>query len=479
MPEPVTTVLTPESAGIPSEAIERFYHEAVTTKMLMHSFMLLRHGNILTQGWWAPYRHDERHIIYSVSKSFTAIAVGFCIEEGLFTLEDKVVDLFPEKLDFTPHAHTRQMTVEHLLTMRSGHPYATDRRGPDWVKAFLQTPPPVPPGTLFGYDSTATHTLCALIQKVTGMTMMDYLKPRLFDKLGIEGIYCQQDPMGIDAGSRGIHAKTEDMAKFGQLMLQNGVWNGEQIVPAHWVAAATKKHVDTAPKTSNSEGNPGYGYQFWRLRGDAYGGLGSGGQLIIVIPHLDMVWVSTGNLLEDEGSLDLIIRLFWSTIAPFAGDGPLPENPQAVKRLRALERSLTLPLPEGKARSPLMDFIDGKTYAFDDNKAKISAVGFNKTAQGVDIRVRIGGEDWTIRAGVDGWVDQFVSIADDRGFARCVFADDQTLICHVHLALKLGTYKFVMHFHDDAMALHLRPTGWTDFRRFELLATGVLAPAPR
>ncbi len=464
--------VTPESVGIPSQAIERFFKEIETRKMPMHSFMMLRHGNIVTQGWWAPHHSFEQHIIYSVSKSFTSIAVGFCLEEGLFKLTDKLVDLFREKIDFMVDAYTKELTVEHLLTMRSGHPHATDRTGTDWVKAFLQTPPPYRPGTLFGYDSTATHTLCALIQKVTGMTMMDYLKPRLFDKLGIEGIYCQQDPMGIDAGSRGIHCKTQDMAKFGQLMLQNGVWNGEQVVPAHWVKTATQKHVDTSAKGTKCDGNRGYGYQFWRFRDDAFGGIGSGGQLIVIIPHLDMVWVSTGNLLEDEGDYDLIVRLFHATVTPFVGDTPLPENPKAHGALTARTEALFMLMPDGVTDCALVDQINGKTYAFKKNSAGISRIGFDKTSTGFDIRIRIGEADWVINAGRNDWMPQHVSVTDDDGWARYVFVDEQTMVCHVHLSLKLGTYKLVMHFMDDALTIKLRPTGWTDFRRFNLLATG-------
>lgn len=464
--------ISPESAGIPSEAIERFYKEIETRKMPLHSFMLLRHGNIITQGWWAPHHSQERHIIYSVSKSFTAIAVGFCLEEGLFKLTDRIVDLFPEKIDFEPDPYTKEITVEHLLTMRSGHPHATDRTGKDWVKAFLKTPPAYRPGTLFGYDSTATHTLCALIQKATGMTMMEYLKPRLFDKLGMEGIYCQQDPMGIDTGSRGIHCRTADLASFGQLILQNGMWNGEQIVPTHWVKAAAEKHVDTSTKGSKCDGNRGYGYHFWRFRDDAFGCIGSGGQLIMIIPQFDMVWVSTGNLLEDEGDYELIVRLFWAVIAPFVQDAPLAENPGSYHQLVKREKALAMLIPDGSPDSPLADLIDGRTYAFEQNSAAVSRVGFTRTKQGFDIAVRIGKADWIIRAGRDCWTPQHVSVADDNGWARYVFVDDATMVCHVHLALKLGTYKLVMHFMDGVMTVQLRPTGWTDFNRFHLLATG-------
>jgi len=465
-------VVTPESAGIPSTALERFYREIETLKMPLHSFMLLRHGDIVTEGWWAPHRRGERHIVYSVSKSITSLAVGFCIEEGLFRLTDRIVDLFPEKIDFTVDEYTRRITVEDLLTMRSGHPEATDRSGADWVKTFLMTPPPYPPGTIFGYDSTATHTLCALVQKAAGVKMMDYLKPRLFDKLGIEGAWCQEDPMGINTGSRGVHLKTEDMAKLGQMLLQKGRWRNEQVVPPGWLEAAAKKQADTAANTSNLDGNPGYGYQFWRFRGDAFGARGIGGQFIVVIPHLDMVWVSTGNLLDDEGSDDLILRLFWSMIAPFAADGPLPENPAACQSLLKLTRGLCMRMPEGKEQSPLLSSIAGRTYAFSPNDAGISSIGFAAEEGDAGIDIRLGETVWHIRAGLGRWVPQYVTFAKDGGWARCAFADDETLVCHVHLARKLGTYKLVAHIRGEELAVRLWSAGWTDFHRIALAAAG-------
>ena len=464
---------TPESLGIPSAALEQFYKEIEVRKMPMHSFMLLRHGKIATQGWWAPHHEDEQHIIYSVSKSFTSIAVGLCIEEGRFTLDSRVVDFFPEKIDFDVHPDVATMTVRNLLTMTSGHHYATDHSKPDWVKTFLMTPPEYKPGTLFGYDSTATHTLCAIVQKVTGMKMMDYLKPRLFDPLGIEDIYCQECPMGINAGSRGIHCRTLDMAKFGQLVLQKGVWKGKQLIPSHWIEEATKKQVDTSTKGTKIDGNRGYGYQFWRLRDDAFAGIGSGGQLIVMIPSADMVWVSTANLLNDEGDYELIVRLFWATIFPFLSDEPLPENPMAHAALIARAQALQMLLPDGQPHSPIEPLIDGKCYRFDPNQAQIETISFAQQADGYVITVHIGGKDWVIHAGRETWIAQHVPVTNDDGWARYTFVDDHTMVCQVQLALKLGTYKFVMAFLGDTLNVQLRPTGWTDFHRINLLACGV------
>ena len=463
--------VTPESAGIPSEALERFYKELITLKMPLHSFALLRHGDLITEGYWSPHTPEERHIVYSVSKSITSLAVGFCIHEGKFRLTDKIVDLFPEKLDFPVDAYTKKITVEHLLTMRSGHPDATDRTGPDWVKTYLMTPPPCPPGTVFGYDSMATHTLCALVQKTTGMKMMEYLKPRLFDPLGIDGIYCQEDPMGINTGSRGVHCRTRDMARLGQLFLQKGRWLGQQVVPQGWLKAATKKQADTATNGINLDGNLGYGYQFWRLRGDAYACRGIGGQWIVVIPSLDIVWVSTGNLLDDEGSDDLVLRLFWSMIAPFVCHHPLPENPEPYGRLLALTKNLTLPMPEGIQEGTLLTALPGKTYAFKPNAAGLVSVRFAQAEVGIGMTLSFGEESLCIRAGLGCWVPQYIAFAEDDGWARCVLADKETLVCHVHLAQKLGGYKIVLHVNEQ-LTMRLWPVGWTDFRRVTLLATG-------
>ncbi len=466
--------ITPESAGISSEALERFYKEIVTLKMPLHSFLLLRHGKLITEGYWCPHTSDDRHIMYSVSKSITSLAVGFCIEEGLFQLSDRVVDILADRIDYSVDDFTKQMTVRNLLTMCSGHPCATDRTGQDWVRTYLTTPPPCPPGSIFNYDSMATHTLCAIIQKVSGMKMMDYLKPRLFDPLHIDGAYCFDDPMGINTGSRGVHCKTRDMAKLGQLFLQNGCWEGKQIVPAWWIKEATKKQVDTSTNNINLDGNTGYGYQFWHLRGDAYGCRGIGGQWIVVIPSLDLVWVSTGCLLGDEGSDDLILRLFWSMIAPFVKTEPIPENTEAYARLLAISRDLSFPMPDGLAQSDMLHYLPGKTYRLTPNEADCSSISFAKFYGGLNITLNIGNESLSINAGLDKWLPQYFDYAGDEGWARCVFTDAQTIACHIHLKNKLGGYKLVIHI-SNKLTLQLWSMGYTDFRRLKILAAAKLA----
>ena len=279
--------------------------------------------------------------------------------------------------------------------------------------------------------------------------------------------------MGIDTGSRGIHARTMDMAKFGQLMLQKGEWNGQQVVPREWVEACTKKHVDNSVSPGKNDAFYGYGYKFWRLRGNAYAGIGSGGQLIAVFPDEDLVFASTANILDGEGDYYLILRLFWACIHPFLADSPLPENPEKAAELQGVVDRLTLTMPAGKTDSPRLSTIDGTSYAFTGTeKCDLRAVRFAVEEGVISVTLQLGEEDFTVRAAANAWAPQYLTYPDDDGWAQYVFTDDDTLCVHVHLALKLGTYKIYFNFRDDDLSCIIRPVGWTDYKRLNYIGSG-------
>lgn len=221
---------TPEAEGVSSEAITRFIEAANSSKHEFHSFMLLRHGKVISEAWWAPYRADLKHTMYSVSKSFTATAVGFALSEKKLSVNDPVISFFPEETPAQPSEFLKRLKVKDLLSMSVGHKtdptFDIASKNENWIKAFLNTQIVDEPGTKFLYNSAATYMLSAIVQKVTGQQILAYLKPRLFEPLGIEGIDWEIDPQGINVGGWGLRLKTEDMAKFGQLFLQKGVWNG-------------------------------------------------------------------------------------------------------------------------------------------------------------------------------------------------------------------------------------------------------------
>ena len=278
----------------------------------MNSFMLVRHGHVVAEGWWAPYGPDAPHSLYSLSKSFTSTAVGLAIAEGKLSVDDEVLKFFPEDAPAEPGSNLKAMRVSDLLRMSTGH-QVEPQRPPDkaWTKTFLAQPVPFKPGTHFLYNTSATYMLSAIVQKATGMTVLDYLRPRLFDPLGIEHPTWETSPQGISTGGFGLSIRTEDIARFGQLYLQKGKWNGKQLVPAAWVEAATARQTSNG-SNPKSDWDQGYGYQFWRCRHGAYRGDGAFGQFCIVMPEQDAVIAITSGVKDMQAVLNLV----WDKLLP-------------------------------------------------------------------------------------------------------------------------------------------------------------------
>lgn len=292
----------------------------------LHSIMIVKGGKVVKEHWQSEGAPDKLHILNSVSKTFTSTAVGLAVAEGKLSLSDKVVDLFPDKLPAEVSENLKKVEVRHLLTMSGGHDTEPSFRklaeGTDWVEAFLAHPFEHEPGTYFWYNSMGTYMLSAIVQKVTGEKVIDYLTPRLFEPLAIEGATWQESPQGINTGGWGLYLKTEDLAKMGQLILRRGEWNGVQIVPAEWIDQMTTAHIDSRPagkrpeqitfKAEDSDWLQGYGYQMWRCRHGAVRADGANGQYIIVMPEQDVVIAMTANIGDMQGEINLV----WEHLLP-------------------------------------------------------------------------------------------------------------------------------------------------------------------
>ena len=290
----------------------------------LHSIMVLKDGEVLFEKWMGEGKPDEPHILNSVSKTFTSTAVGLAVDEGLLRTDDKVIGFFPESLPEEISENLAAMTVRDLLTMTCGH--ETDPTGlirkaeKDWVKEFLAFPVTRKPGEVYCYNSLGTYMLSAIVQKVTGEKVVDYLTPRLFEPLGITGVTWDESPDGINTGGWGLYLKTEDLAKMGQLLLQKGRWGREQLVSEEWVEEASSRqtHCINAGMNSdrleqmneealnNSDWTQGYGYQMWMCRHNAFRADGAFGQYIIVIPDKNAVVVTTAAIEDMQAEINLI-----------------------------------------------------------------------------------------------------------------------------------------------------------------------------
>jgi CubicO group peptidase (beta-lactamase class C family) len=425
------TRATPESLGVDPAAVLAFV-EGVEQKVGgLHSFMLLRHGQVAAEGWWTPYAPQHPHMLFSLSKSFTSTATGLAVADGKLTVESPVVSFFPEYAPAKISEHLAAMRVKHLLSMSTGHDKdatGPTRQAPDgnWVKSFLGLTVEHEPGSKFVYNSAATYMLSAIVQKLTGSKVVDYLTPRLFDPLGISGQTWETCPRGINTGGWGLAVKTEDIARFGQLYLQKGKWDGRQLVPEGWVAEATSKHISNGDNPA-SDWAQGYGYQFWRCRHGAFRGDGAFGQYCVVLPEQDAVLAITSGV----GDMQAVLNVAWDRLLPGLAASPNAAGSSSAELKHRL-KELEIRHPESKTESPTAQRVSGRTFKFDANDPKLEAVTPTfrgnrctlvlRDAKG-ERKMECGGGDWargagTVTAPLAGTIDAKVAargawIADD------------------------------------------------------------------
>jgi len=356
---------TPESVGLSSEKLCGLLEQLGRLDSL-NSIMVVRHGRVCLEGWWQPYAPHQPHMLFSLSKSFVSAAIGIATGEERLRVTDKLAGFFPEYADRITDDRMRDVTLHDLLSMTSGHAacaISAMRSDPDrnCVRGFLASSLTHTPGKYFCYNSAATYMLAAVIRKVTGLNVREYLQPRLFDPLGIVPGIWECCPQGTNFGGWGLYLKTEDIAAFANLLLHNGDHDGKQLIPADYLAEATRKQSDNSMNEA-PDWKLGYGYQFWRstfgFRGD-----GASGQYAIVVPEQDLA-IAITSCIEN---MQAILTVLWDELIPALEDGPLPENPAGNERLLAAASNLSMGIMQGTARQP----VPRQTFAFRPNPAGI------------------------------------------------------------------------------------------------------------
>lgn len=384
---------TPEAQGIASNVIRNFVDEIDRRRLGLHSMMLLRNGHVVAEGWWNPYKAEYPHVLFSLTKSFTSTAIGMAVAERRLSIDDTVLSLFPDDAPANPSANLRAMRVRHLLSMSTGHEQDVTREtmsAPDGnlVRAFLALPVQREPGTHFVYNSAASHILSEIIQKLTGQTLREYLAPRLFDPLGIKPAVWEVASDGTNTGGWGLSITTEEIARFGQLYLQKGCWEGRQLIDESWIAQATSKQVSNGADPNN-DWNQGYGFQFWRCRHGLYRGDGAFGQYCIVMPQQNAALAMTSGT-HDMGA---IMNIAWEHLLPAMQEKPQSADTAATDALQRRLAELQLPPAAGFAEQAIAEKVDGRTYTFPTNDQKVQSLRFafeGSTA----IRLQInGGEE--------------------------------------------------------------------------------------
>jgi CubicO group peptidase (beta-lactamase class C family) len=361
---------TPAASGVSSRAIAALLDRLEAQSVECHSIIVVRHGHVVAEGWWAPYSSGRPHLLYSLTKSFTSVAVGLAIADGLLSLDDRVVDVLPDHVPADISEQGRRVTVHHLLSMTSGH--RTDSLADAWqlepddlVKGFLRVPFPDPEGTRHAYDNATTFLLARMVERVTGRGLPELLDERLFEPMGVDHAEWDRVASGAAFGFHGLHLTTEAIAAFGELLRREGRWGDRQLVPREWVRLATRRHIETPPSEIGAEGADflcGYGYQFWMSR-HGYFGNGANGQQCVVVPEHDLVVALTAATINEQTTLDAI----WECLLPGMDHGQSTQNDEILAgRLRRLslppvpgaadpERSVEARLDGCAEDSPLPD----------------------------------------------------------------------------------------------------------------------------
>ena len=401
---------TPEAEGVASGGVVAFLDGIARGKHELHSFMLARHGRVVAEGWWSPYAAPFNHTLYSMSKSFTSTAVGLAVAEGKLSVDDRVVSFFPKELPEKVSDNLAAMRVKDLLAMASGHekePTGAMVASENWVRTFLGAPIAHAPGSVFMYNSGATYMCSAIVQQVTGQRMLQFLTPRLFEPLGITGATWEQCPMRRDTGGWGLSVPTEALAKFGQLYLQKGKWNGRQLVPEQWVAEATSFKIQQPPRGNakarskeKDDWQQGYCYQFWRCQHNAFRGDGAFGQFTVVLPEQDAVIAITAETSNMQGVLDLV----WEHLLPAFNAGALPADRAGQGTLVKMLASLALPMPAGKSSSPTSQRVAGKQFQFEPNPHGLESMILSLNQDACRLQFRGARSEHSLSAGLGRWI---------------------------------------------------------------------------
>ena len=362
--------ITPAQAGLNPRCIINMMDRMEREHINLTSFLLLRHGKVLCEAFYEPYVPDQLRTVYSLSKTFTSMAIGIASGEGKIDLDEKITDLFAEEIEkggIPVGKELASLTVRHLLRMSTGQENEPNGGDPDWddmVSAFLRTPFHEMPGEVFRYNTMATYMLSASLKK-KGIDLETYLEEKLLTPMGISGTRWLRDPRGICTGGFGFSLYPEVIAKLGQMILQGGVWKGKQLVPKEYIDMATSKQIENGDD-SNSDWAQGYGYQMWRCRHNAVRGDGMYGQLCIIHKETDTVLAMTAVTGDMQGEMNG----YYDEVLLHYQNEPLPEDEEAMTELNARLEGLhyTRPLPEDdgsavpdllkKINLPLASFFD-------------------------------------------------------------------------------------------------------------------------
>lgn len=475
---------TPEAQGIPSDALLRFQQALDAHRVPLHSALFMRNGYVVSEAYSVPFTENTLHRMFSITKSFVSLAIGLLEEEGRISLDDYVVDYFADKLSGKNiHPYIRETRIRHLLCMASPHSmsaykvlYGADWEQSDMVEAFFISTPTHRPGTCFAYDTSATHVLCALVERVTGIKLMEYLNRKCLRALDFSTeAYCLEDAHSNSMGGSGLMAAPYDLLRVMHVVMNGGVYEGRQLLPAAYLKAAVSKQIDNyaKPVSGGLEESYGYGYKFWRTRENGFACYGMGGQLAVCFPDKQLIFVTTADVQDIPGGVQLLYDTFFREVWPFLSDGPLPENSEEYGRLLAYSAARKLPCVPGNAHSTQLDRINGVRYVLDENPMGFAAVTLNVQGDSGTLIYEKKNGVFALPFAIG---DNHIGLFPEHGFlcaSSGAFRNDHLfVICAQLIDISIGSITFELSFDGKAVTLVMHKMEETMFREYSGIVSG-------
>lgn len=367
----------PEAVGIRSTHILNMIKRLKAVDIPMHSILIARYDQLIYEGYYKPYRHDKLHRMFSISKTVTALAIGHLITLGRISLDDRIASYFPEKCPAKLHPWIREMTIRNMLEMRTCHSsttYKLDMKS-DWVESFFTTMPDHPAGTVFHYDTSSAHVLCALVEKLTAMPLYDYIKEEVLPDAALsKSGFMLTDPFGVSMGGSGLCCTSSDLLKLGLFLLHEGSWNKKQIISKAFMQEMVSNLNPTIVKSSLPSENQGYGFQTWRHARNGYMAYGMGGQFILAFPDKELLLVTTADTQGYPGANVEIHRAFFEEILDKLSDTPLMSDQAEILRLATLTQKLSVAPVKGMCAVSTFAYPYDASFTLLENKYDLTTV---------------------------------------------------------------------------------------------------------
>lgn len=465
----------PEELGIPSKAIHTMLLNLERNKIPVHSVLIARHGKLAEEVYYKPFTRNTLHRMYSVTKSFTSLAIGLLEHDGKISLSDPICKYFPEYLPGIPHPWLTSMTIEQMLEMRSCHlktTYNKTSTTENWVKSFFQTPPARRPGTIFMYDTSASHTLCALVEKITGQNILSFLKDRVLREIGFsEESYILSDPFGTSIGGSGLMARSEDLLRVGLLLMNHGkdlehyhTEGGRQLYPEDYIRRATTFHSSPVVNRSDREG---YGLQFWLLPYDGYACCGMGDQLLLCYPHHDVAVVITADTQGMNGATNIIYRAVHEDLLPNLQPGPISQEEEARQALDEYKKTLTIPILSSSITPSYQ--ISGKRYPLLINPSNFREMGVSFFGQDKgQLEYILDGKEYILPFGLGHLEESIFPGYEQKCAASGAWVDPETfyLLCWL-IDESIASVHFKLHFGNNQLTVQMMKTEETKLNEYQ------------